>query len=111
MRKERAVYNKIRKQLLAEDPYCCHCGVEHCVESPLQYHHAIPQYLNTEEHVGYLLCQQCHARWHAHDRCQHKVIDQSGRYKTSNNPYRPYKQKVKRAQAIERLLYVFQDSN
>ena len=102
-------HERERNELLANDPHCSMCGVEHGTgRDALHYHHTIPQHTGINEHVGCLLCRYCHQRWHAKERGRHKIIDDRGYQATTNNPYKPYKrQRAKRKKDIERLLSVY----
>ena len=80
MIKSRRRYNDHKQTLLAEDPYCYRCGVEHGIGGEsLHYHHTIPQHTgNTDHSLGCLLCSSCHAIIHAIERRLHKVVDDDG---------------------------------
>lgn len=80
MIKSRREYNVHKQRLLAEDPHCYRCGIEHGQGSQsLHYHHTIPQHTNSTDHaLGCLLCPNCHATVHSIERRMHKVVDEHG---------------------------------
>lgn len=80
MSKAQNKYQEYRNKLLADDPHCYRCGIEHGHgQQALQYHHVIPQQTGITDHAqGYLLCRPCHALEHAIERRIHKAVDQHG---------------------------------
>ena len=80
MIRSRREYNVHKQRLLADDPHCYRCGIEHGRgQQALQYHHVIPQHTGKTDHSrGYLLCRPCHALEHAVERRSHKVVDSQG---------------------------------
>lgn len=102
MAKNRSKYESYRQRLIAEDPYCYRCGVEHGDE-PLHYHHKIPQHTGETDHShGVLLCRRCHCIVHALERRQHKVVDEDG-YTHSTFAGQPRRRREQRRSRAERL--------
>ena len=96
-------YRPYRNKLLAEDPYCHRCGIEHSRQYPLHYHHTIPQHTGQTDHaLGSLLCSGCHAIVHAIERRLHKVVDQDG-YTHGTFAGQPRRKREQRKARAERL--------
>ena len=101
-------YKKHREALLAVDPHCNHCGVEHSTEEPLHYHHTIPQYTGATDHSrGVLLCARCHQDVHGNDRRTHKVIDPRTGEMATQDAYAHKRQRRAERRRAEKMLDAF----